>query len=72
MNPGHLVQFWAKGVAGGGADSPYVQKAVHPSILAAFKNVALQRHFDILQRHIVILQRHIDIWQRHMTSGSVI
>ena len=51
---------------------PYVQKAVHPSILAAFKNVALQRHFDILQRHIVILQRHIDIWQRHMTSGSVI
>ena len=50
----------------------YMQKAVHPSILAAFKNVALQRHFDILQRHIVILQRHIDIWQRHMTSGSVI
>ena len=44
---------------------PYVQKAVHPSILAAFKNVALQRHFDILQRHI-------EIWQRHKTSGSVI
>ena len=49
---------------------PYVQKAVHPSILAAFKNVTLQRHFDILQRHIVILQRHIDIWQRHMISAA--
>ena len=39
-----------------------MQKAGHPSILAAFK---MQRHFDILQRHI-------DIWQSHMTSGSVI
>ena len=44
---------------------PYVQKAVHPSNLAAFKNMALQHHFDILQHHI-------DIWQRHKTSGSII
>ena len=57
---------------GGRGVTPYMQKAVHPSILAAFKNVALQRHFDILQRHFDILQRHIDIWQRHKTSGSVI
>ena len=41
------ASFW-------GGWSAYVQKAMHPSILAAFKNVALQRHFDILQPHIDI------------------